>query len=259
MGERTKYTPGTFSWTDLNTTDQDGATAFYTGLFGWSTADFPVGDGAVYRMAMLDGRDVAAISPQPQAQRDAGAPPAWNSYVTVESADAALARAKELGATVHADAFDVMEAGRMGVIQDPQGAHFIVWEPKDHIGARLVNRHGALSWNDLASPDLEASGRFYSALFGWKIEPVEGMDMPYHAIKTSAGGNNGGIRPMMPSEPPNWLVYFGSDDIDASLAKVDALGGRKLAGPIPIGPGTFAVVQDPQGAIFALYAGQFED
>jgi hypothetical protein len=52
----------------------------------------------------IDGKDVAAISPQPQQQRDAGAPPAWNSYIAVESADHALERAKQLDATVHAPA-----------------------------------------------------------------------------------------------------------------------------------------------------------
>src|SRR4051812_41155705 len=139
MANRTQYTPGTFSWVDLATPDQDGAKAFYTGLFGWEADDQPVGDGVHYSMMNLAGAAVAAISPQPQQQRDAGAPPAWNSYITVESADAALARIQELSGTVHAPAFDVLDVGRMGVAQDPQGAFFLVWEPRRHIGASLVN------------------------------------------------------------------------------------------------------------------------
>src|SRR3984885_11126860 len=79
MGERTQYAPGTFSLTDLNTTDQEAAKAFYSGLFGWSYDDAPVGDDVYYSMASIDGKPVAAISPQPQQQREAGAPPAWNS------------------------------------------------------------------------------------------------------------------------------------------------------------------------------------
>src|SRR5437763_4926756 len=139
MGERTNYSNGVFSWTDLGTTDQEAAKQFYSGLFGWEADDRPVGGGVVYSMMKLDGKEVAAISPQPQQQRDAGAPPTWNSYITVDSADGALARARELGATVHADAFDVLDVGRMGVVQDPQGAFFLVWEPKTNIGASLVN------------------------------------------------------------------------------------------------------------------------
>jgi len=259
MGERTQYTPGTFSWADLATTDQPAARSFYSDLFGWSATENPVGEGSSYSMMSIDGKDVAAIATQPQQQRDAGAPPAWNSYITVESADQALERAKELGGTVHAPAFDVFEAGRMGVVQDPQGAFFMVWEPKAHIGASLVNAHGALSWDELASSDMKASAGFYSQLFGWTVEPVEGMQFPYMTIKNAAGRNNGGIRPTMDSEPPNWLVYFGVDELKAVVSKVGELGGGTISGPMDIGVGSIAVVRDPQGAVFALYQGQFED
>ncbi len=259
MGDRTKYTPGTFSWADLSTTDQDAAKRFYGELFGWEATDNPVGDDFVYSMMSIGGKDAAAISPQPQQQRDAGAPPAWNCYITVDSADDALAKAKELGATVHADAFDVMDAGRMGVVQDPQGAYFLVWEPKSHIGASIVNAPGAISWNELASPDPEASASFYSQLFGWSTEAMEGMDMTYLVVKTAAGTNNGGIRSQMPGEPPYWLVYFGAEDVEQAGSKIKDLGGDVLAGPMPAGPGTIVIARDPQGAVFAVYAGQFED
>jgi predicted enzyme related to lactoylglutathione lyase len=258
MGERTNYTPGTFCWTDLTTTDQNAAKAFYGELFGWEAIDNPVGDGVVYSMMMVGGKAVAAISPQPQQQRDAGVPPVWNSYISVRSADDALERAKQLGATVHAPAFDVLDVGRMGVAQDPQGAFFLVWQPKANIGASLVNAPGALSWNELASPDLDASAGFYAELFGWTLQSVEGMDMPYMTIKNEDDWNNGGIRPLMPPEPPYWLVYFGIEDMDAGIAKVLELGGAKLAGPIEIGVGELGIVRDPQGAVFALYSGQFE-
>ncbi len=260
MGQRTNYTPGTFSWTDLTTTDQEAAKAFYEELFGWETTDSPIGDGIYYTMASIAGQDVAAISPQPQQQREAGVPPSWNSYITVDSADQALERAAQLGATVHAPAFDVMDVGRMGVVQDPQGAFFLVWEPKTHIGASLVNAPGALSWNELATPDMDASAQFYGDLFGWKIAPMEGVGMPYMTIQNQDAHGNGGIRPVMPpGTPPHWLVYFGTDDIEASSIKATELGGTELVGPTDIGVGKIAVVQDPQGAVFALYSGRFDD
>lgn len=62
-----------------------------------------------------------------------------NAYVIVEGADAAAARAEELGATILAEPFDVMDAGRMAVVQDPTGAVFCVWEPRGNIGAAIVN------------------------------------------------------------------------------------------------------------------------
>jgi predicted enzyme related to lactoylglutathione lyase len=258
VGERTEYAPGTFSWADLTTTDQDAAKQFYSALFGWQAEDFPVGEGVYYSMMQLDGKDAAAIAPQPQQQRDAGVPPVWNSYVTVESADAAADRASELGANVHAPPFDVMDVGRMAVIQDPQGAFFMVWEPRRQIGAGIVNAPGALSWNELASPDIDASTEFYGGLFGWTFQPFEGSPQRYLVIMNNGRGN-GGIREPMPGEPPNWLVYLGTDDADAASAKVEELGGASVAPPFDIGIGKLAVVRDPQGAVFALYAGQFED
>jgi predicted enzyme related to lactoylglutathione lyase len=258
MGERTQYAPGTFSWTDLTTTDQEAAKTFYTGLFGWEIEDLPVGETVYYSMARVDGKRVAAISPQPQMLRDAGAPPTWNSYVTVESADATAERAKGLGANEMSPPFDVMEAGRMAVLQDPQGAFFMAWEPKDTIGAELVNVPGALCWNELQSPDLDASTAFYSALFGWTITPFEGSPEPYLVIMNGER-SNGGIREVTPpGTPPHWLVYFGTEDIDAGLAKIDELGGTKIAGPIDIQIAKIGIVQDPQGAVFALYAGDLE-
>jgi predicted enzyme related to lactoylglutathione lyase len=258
MGERTGYAPGTFCWTDLTTTDQEAAKAFYVGLFGWEAEDLPVGEGFSYSMMRLGGKVVAAIAPQPQQQRDAGVPPVWNSYVSVESADATAERAKELGATVHAPPFDVMEAGRMAVIQDPQGAFFEPWQPRQHFGAALVNAPGALSWNELASPDLEASAAFYRDLFGWTISPFEGSEEPYLMIQ-NGDASNGGIRALgPPGVPPHWLVYFGAEDIDAALARVAELGGKKMVGPIDIQMARIAVAQDPQGAAFALYAGEFQ-
>jgi predicted enzyme related to lactoylglutathione lyase len=260
MGERTQYAPGTFCWTDLTTTDQDGAKAFYGELFGWEVTDTPMGDGAVYSMMSIDGRNVCAISPQPPQQREAGVPPVWNSYVSVKDADATARRASELGADVHAPPFDVFGAGRMAVIQDPQGAFFAIWQPKEHIGAALVNGHGRLSWNELATTDLDGASKFYSELFGWDVSSVDMGGQPYR-VAAVEGHGNGGIRPVMPEgTPPHWLVYLGVDNLDAAASKVPELGGNVMVEPMDIGDGNrIAVAQDPQGGIFALYAGRFDD
>ena len=258
MGERTEYPPGTFSWVDLATSDQEAAKAFYGALFGWQAQDLPIGDGNLYSMMQIDGKNVAAISGQPQQQRDAGVPPLWNNYVTVESADATAQRAGELGGNLHAPPFDVMEAGRMAVIQDPQGAYVMAWEPRQNIGAGLVNVPGALVWNELQTPDPDASASFYSDLFGWQVTPFEGMPQRYLGIKVGERNNGGITVANPPGTPPFWLAYFGVEDIEAGIAKVGELGGKVLAGPIDIQIAKLAVVQDPQGAVFALYAGELE-
>jgi uncharacterized protein len=257
MGERSQYAPGTFSWVDLASTDQAAAKDFYAALFGWEAEDLPVGEGVFYSAMGVDGRRVAAIAPQPEAMREAGMPSVWQSYVTVESADDAAARAKELGAAVAAGPFDVMEAGRMAVIQDPLGAFLSLWEPRDTIGAELVNAPGALVWNELTSPDTAASKAFYGALFGWEVTPFEGMD-GYLVIRNGGASNGGIIEPRAPGVPPNWLVYFGVESLDPALARVGELGGSTIAGPVDIGVANIAVVSDPQDAVFALYDGELD-
>jgi predicted enzyme related to lactoylglutathione lyase len=260
MAQRTEYKPGTFSWTDLTTTDQDAAKSFYSQLFGWEADDQPVGENMVYSMMNVDGKPVAAISSQPQQQREAGVPPNWNSYVTVENADQTAERVKELGGTVHAPPFDVFDAGRMAVIADPQGAFFEIWQPNQHIGANLVNGPGLLSWNELHTPDLDGATSFYTQLFGWGTETMDMGGTPYTVIGVDGHGN-GGISTMMPpGAPPHWLVYFGTDDLQATTARIGELGGTVVQPAMDIGEGNaIAVAQDPQGAYFALYAGRFED
>jgi len=259
MGQRTSFPPGTFSWADLSTSDVDGAKAFYAGLFGWEAQDLPIGPGEIYSMQQVRGQNVAAISAQRPEQAQAGIPPLWNSYVTVADADATAARAAELGGTVHAPAFDVMDAGRMAVIADPQGAVFSVWQPKDNIGAQLVTTPGALCWNELTTSDPEGAKAFYTELLGWATQPMEGGPVPYNVIMVGER-SNGGIMEAPDGVPTAWTPYFAVEDLDDALARVDELGGATINGPMEIPDlARIAVVRDPQGAVFALYAGRLDD
>jgi uncharacterized protein len=257
MGERTQYTPGTFSWTDLATTDPAAAKEFYSAILGWDYNDIDTGQGT-YSMAQVGGKDVAAIAGQPEQMQ--GMPPFWMSYVTVEDADATAAKAKELGGNVMNEPFDVFESGRMAIIQDPQGAIFAIWQPKQHIGAGLVNEPGSLVWNQLSSPDREASKRFYGDLFGWTYDDATESGMDTSLIKLGEK-NNGGVAGLpSPEVPPNWGVAFTVSDIDEAAEKVKAAGGQLMMGPEQMGEiGHTLVAADPQGGIFALYSGQIDD
>ena len=258
MGERSSHPPGTFSWTDLTTADQEGAKSFYCDLLGWQADDQPVGDGITYTMMSIGGKSVAAVSPQRQDQQ--GMPPFWMSYVTVEDADATAAKAAELGGTVVAEPFDVFDVGRMAVVQDPQGAFFAVWQPGQSIGAELVNAPGALTLNQLNTSDPDAAGRFYSALFGWEVAQVGDTTQPYWGIYNQ-GTMNGGMMslPEGGRAPPHWLVYFGTESLDRSLDSIGALGGETVVPASPVPGGRIAVARDPQGAYFALWEGQLDD
>jgi predicted enzyme related to lactoylglutathione lyase len=255
MGERTSYAPGTFSWTDLSTSDAEGAQRFYTGLFPWEPEDLPLPEGGVYTMLLLDGKRACAISAAREGQMTA-----WLSYVTVDDVDAAARRVGELGGTPLAEPFDVMEAGRMAVVQDPTGAVFALWQPRQSIGAEIVNGPGALSLNQLNTSDPGRAQEFYSELFGWRVEQVAGGDQPYWGIYN--GDNlNGGMMQLPPGNPapPHWLVYFGTDDIDAAAEYIGQSGGTVMVPKMEVPGGHFIVAQDPQGAVFGLFTGRFDD
>jgi predicted enzyme related to lactoylglutathione lyase len=258
MAERAEYAPGTFSWVDLATTDQDGAKRFYAAVFGWEYDDQPVMEGVVYSMAQLEGLPVAAISPMPEMLRSSGAPPAWMSYVTVTDADALAARAGELRAQVVGGPFDVFTAGRMAVLRDPEGAVFSVWQPREHIGARRVNEPGALTWNELATRDVSGARRFYGDLFGWTFEGPEDQ----YVVIRNGERSNGGLRPMSPAEegiPPYWVPYFAVADVEALAASATEHGGGVLAGPTEVPAGRFVALHDPQRAAFAVFDGTFDE
>jgi predicted enzyme related to lactoylglutathione lyase len=210
-------------------------------------------------MLSLEGDEVCALYEMEAERREGGISPHWFSYVSVEDAEVTASRARELGGKVHGEAFDVMDSGRMAVIQDPTGAVLAAWEPRAHIGADRVNDPGCLTWNELQSRDPETAAAFYAELFGWETNPIaEAGKLVYVTIK-NADFANGGIMPITEqhgSAPPHWLPYFTVPSCDVAVARVGELGGEELAGPFDVGAGRIAVVQDPQGAAFALFEGE---
>jgi predicted enzyme related to lactoylglutathione lyase len=255
MGERTKHPAGAFSWAELSTTDSDGAKAFYTGLFGWEVEDNPIPEGGVYTMLRKGGRAAAALY-QPAEER----PVAWLSYVTVDSADAASAAVTDNGGGLAMGPMDVMDVGRMAVAHDPAGAFFAVWEARASIGSEVVNEPGALSLNQLNTNDTDGAQSFYSAVFGWRFDFVGSEDNQYWGIY-NGDRLNAGMMPLPPGldAPPHWLVYFGSEIVDEDADRIGELGGQVLVPPTDVPGGRFITAMDPQGGVFALFSGRFDD
>jgi predicted enzyme related to lactoylglutathione lyase len=249
MTQVDKHDPGSFSWPELMTSNPAAAKTFYASLFGWGFEDSPAGPDMVYTTLKKNGRSVGALYQDP---KQASIPPHWNTYVTVASADASAKKAKDLGGKLAMEPFDVMDYGRMAVVQDPTGAMICVWEPKKHIGAQVANEQGALCWAELDTTDTGAAQKFYTALFGWGAKVS-----PEYTEWQKSGASIGGMM-KIPKEwgpvPPNWLVYFGSDDVDATAAKASKAGGKAIVPPQNIPDmGRFAVLADPQGAVFAVF------
>jgi predicted enzyme related to lactoylglutathione lyase len=272
MPERDGYIPGVPCWVDTNQPDPEAALPFYSGLFGWEFEDvMPQGAAGKYFVGRIRGGDVAAVGSSPE-----GAPPgaAWNTYIWVDSADETAAKARDGGGGVMMEPFDVMDAGRMAVLTDPDGAAFCVWQAGRNKGAQIVNEHGSLNFNGLATRDVEAAKAFYGALFGWQVltlpaglmwtlpgygdhleerspglrEQMAQMGAPEGFIDVVAA-----LNPVADDDseaPANWSVTFAVDDADAIAAKAGELGGEILAGPIDAPWTRMAVIKDPQGATF---------
>jgi predicted enzyme related to lactoylglutathione lyase len=255
MPVMTSHRPGTFSWVDLGAHDVEAAERYYTQLFGWTADRMPYGSGAdeVYVMLRKDGHDAAAMYTMDVTQKSQGMPSTWLSYVTVESVDETVTRARALGATVLADAFDVMDVGRMALIGDPTGAMFAAWEPKRHIGAGIKDDPGSLCWNELGTRDMDRAVAFYSALFRWTPQAMEGGEMPY-TMMMNGEAPAGGIYTMpafMEGIPSHWAPYFAVEDTDETVRRSEELGGTTVMPPDDVpGIGRFALLRDPQGATF---------
>ena len=254
MANVDSHPPGSFAWVELAGSNQEQAKQFYAALFGWSHMDSPMGPGEVYTLFQIgDGAAAGAFQIKPE---EAAIPPHWHLYVGVESADASVARARQLGGNIIEGSFDVSTYGRMAVIGDPTGAVFSVWQPKMHPGIGISGEPGTLCWADLSTSDPARATEFYSGLFDWKIAPGQNDTSGYLHIQNGSDFI-GGIPPAAyrdPNVPPHWLVYFLVGDVDASAQKAVDNGAHLVTKPSTIeNVGRMCIIQDPQGAVFALF------
>ena len=253
MPEMTEYPSGAPSWADLLAHDGQKAKDFYTGLFGWTYDDHPVDGTMVYTMYSHQGQGVCASAERGPGQENL--PPHWSVYVTVDDLYAALSRATAAGGTVVFEPCDVLDVGRMAIIQDPQGAYLRLWYPLKHAGASVMMEPGALCWFELATNDTEGAKSFYSATLQLDAVPDPDAAFPYTLLKRGEqpvagimeiGADWGPV-------PPNWGVYFGVNDVEATVAKAQELGGGVIVAPTDIADfARFSVLRDSEGAVFSV-------
>jgi uncharacterized protein len=273
MPERDGYIPGVPCWVDTSQPDPEAAVDFYSGLFGWEFEDvMPPGSEGKYFIARLPGGEVAAVGSIPEA-----APPTamWNTYIWVDSADETASKVRDAGGGVVMEPFDVMDAGRMAVFTDPEGAAFCVWQAKENKGARIVNENGSLNFNGLNTREVDGAKSFYGSVFGWTTLSLDGgtemwtlpgygdhleRDNPdLRKQMAEADAPKGfedvvaSINPIaddQPDTPAHWSVTFAVDDADATAAKATELGGKLIVPPFDAPWVRMTVIGDPQGATF---------
>ena len=248
MPEVNGYVHGDFSWVDLCTEAPDKAKVFYSALFGLAFHDEREGDQVVYTLGLKGEKPVLGLMEKPQQMCEMGIPNVWETYITVNDVEAALAKVTPAGGTPMGPVMEPSGAGRMAVVADPAGAVAVLWEAVGHDGAALKSEHGTLCWNQLLSSDADKALSFYSEVLGWTTVPLDMED----STGIMRGGDmiaSAGPLPA-PGIPSHWAVYFAVDDCDGTAAQCLELGGQVAVPPMNTPPGRMAQLIDDTGAMF---------
>jgi len=122
----------------------------------------------------------------------------------------------------------------------------------------MPNSHGRFVWYELATTDTAAAKVFYADVVGWGTQDLSMGDADY-TLFTAGGTPVSGLMGL-PEEMrksglrPSWLGYVGVDDVDATAARIEELGGAVHVPPTDIpNVSRFSVAVDPQMATFALF------
>lgn len=245
---------GKVIWVELVTPDLAGTKKFYSGLFGWTFRDTPVGPSD-YSVAYLDGRPVAGlfVRPLPAGEQRQ---PAWLTFIAVRDVGAAKRTALEHGAKVVSEPRNHPKRGTQAILTDPEGAQFAVLASSSGDPSDFLAAPGEWIWASLHAGDVDKTAAFYQALFGYDVFDLESDDGAEHVILSSDDYARAGVNALPAASSslhPHWLNFVRVVDAGEAAAKVVALGGRVLVEPhLDRHGGKVAVVADPAGAAFGL-------
>jgi predicted enzyme related to lactoylglutathione lyase len=242
-------------WIELCTSDPDRSRAFYGDLFGWDSQD--MGPEFGNYITFTKGGEQIAGGMRNDGQ--SGAPDTWTVYLKSDDAAAVAKAAAAHGGQVVVDAMPVMELGTMAVVVDAGQAAVGAWQPGIHTGFGLIAEAGAPSWFELFTRDYDASIAFYQDVFGWKTEAVGDTDDFRYTTMVDGGEQYAGVMDasgfLPEGVPAHWSVYFGTDDADATAARIVELGGSIVSPPEDTPYGRLATATDPVGVQFKLVQG----
>jgi uncharacterized protein len=240
---------GEFCWINMITPQPTEACAFFGKLLGWTYGDIP---GLGYSVK-VEGHDIGGLFDQNHPTTPPGTPAYIGVMVKVDNADAVAAKVISLGGQAK-PAFDIMDAGRMAVCFDPNGAEFDVWQPKKMLGTDVDSTlPGAPSWFETLTNDADRAAKFYTELFGWTPEEFALPGKKYTTFKLDGAPVAGMLQmtPEMGKIPPHWGTYFTVKDADAAARQAVELGGKICVPAMDVpGVGRFCGIISPHGVVF---------
>jgi predicted enzyme related to lactoylglutathione lyase len=236
---------GTPCWVDYGAADLDAAHAFYTAVLGWTYEESNAEYGN-YASCLSGGHRAAGMMPAMEPDQ----PSSWTTYFATADAAASAARVTEAGGTVVVPPMQVASFGTMAIATDPQGNAFGLWQADQHIGAEVYNQPGSLVWNEAAVADPTTAQAFYSAVFGFAWDEIDGMGG--YAVFRTGDRPLGGLGARQPGLPGGWSACFSVASTDEAVATVEQGGGKVVMAAQDTDFGRFAVVEDPWGAAFSV-------
>ncbi|HTZ43126.1 MAG TPA: VOC family protein [Jatrophihabitans sp.] len=249
----TPFAAGTPCWVDLLSSDVDRAKRFYHEVFGWDAVDSDQEFGG-YVNFESDGHKVAGMMAN---AADSGMPDVWSTYLSTDDLPATVDAAVRAGGTIVAAPMQVGDLGSMAIVTDAAGAVVGFWQAGKHTGFGKYNEPGSVTWDELHSKNFAASREFYAAVLGWGYQPMSDTDEFRYFTGQVNGETVAGLMDsasFLPAEVPSmWTVYFATADIDATVEKVVAAGGRVIRPPETTPFGRIGEFADPTGAMFKLH------
>jgi uncharacterized protein len=239
---------GKFVWHEQVSGDPEQAQGFYTQLFGWGTEVFQAAE-MDYTMISSGGQTHGGFG----KAMEGAPPPHWLGHVGVENLDETIDKAKSAGGQLAAGPFDMEDIGRMAILKDPQGAFISAYQSLNE-GSEPA---GVFVWDELGTTDVDGAQRFYEAVFGWTTKDTGEEFGGYRIFSRGEEQVAGLMANPKPEIPAMWTPYVGVDDTDATCKKATELGAQAIVEPMDIpNIGRFAVLKDPQGAVFGIIKGE---
>ncbi|MGD1941455.1 MAG: VOC family protein [Leptolyngbyaceae cyanobacterium] len=246
---------GQIVWHDLLTPDVTAAMHFYAELLGWQyqiehSTDFVWHSGAAdYPLILAHGAAHGGFVEMRQNSLSG-----WIAYIQVAAVDAITVKAKELGASVERTPFDIPGVGRSAVIRDLQGAVICPTVPT----YSFPTPSGTFLRDELNTADVEIAKAFYRALFSESAQDADGQPLGQFTLFDPTDNHAAvGIvrRSLATVNAAIWLPYLAINDLNAAVDRAQTLGANVILNAVgQPGAAPFAILTDPQGAVFGLSA-----
>ncbi len=255
--ETPKATPGRIVWHELNAIDVEASAAFYSEFFGWQIVETEMGPG--YTLHLIQNGEDTIGSMLPKSPDDPS-PPHWIAYVDVEDIEDTVASAIALGGSAPVPSMEIPGVGRFAILKDRQGGVIAVWQGQGDGGGDdpEVPALGSFGWNELVTTDAPAAKAFYAPLFEWQPIPMNPQAPEEYTLFVRTGERCEAAMMPIPADVQDpqtaWIPYVVVKDTDEAVERAEGLGATLHVAPKNTPGGRIAVLRDPGGANFAVYA-----